>query len=160
LIPSDRKLQATQLVEQAERLARLARQLRREARELDPTVAIPQRQKRRRRPQDGRSPEAQQQQEQPQQVSDRPSPARRRFVPSAERAAAEPADASRDPGKSEISEGARLMITQMANLGGSREEILAMMRDELGIQNAEAALESLQLWNTDASSADRTSARR
>jgi hypothetical protein len=47
------------------------------------------------------------------------------------------------------------MITQMANLGASREEILTMMRDELDVHNAEAVLESLQLWSSDAGAAGR-----
>jgi hypothetical protein len=133
LIPSDRKLQATQLVEQAERLLRLARQLRREAKQLDPTVEIPTRRKRSRGPRAERSPDAEQ------RVSEQsPSPTGRRFVPAAE-----------------ISEGARLMITQMANLGASREEILTIMRDELDLHNAEAVLETLQLWSGDAGAAGR-----
>jgi len=44
-----------------------------------------------------------------------------------------------------ISEGARLMITNMATLGNSREEILLHMRDELGIEDGERILRKLSL---------------
>jgi hypothetical protein len=42
-----------------------------------------------------------------------------------------------------ISHGARLMITNLATAGSSREEILAVMRDELGLENADAILDRL-----------------
>jgi hypothetical protein len=43
----------------------------------------------------------------------------------------------------EISDGTRLMVTNMITLGSSREEILATMRDELGLENADAILANL-----------------
>ena len=42
-----------------------------------------------------------------------------------------------------ISDGARLMITNMVTAGSSREEILGLMRDELGLENADAILDHL-----------------
>jgi len=35
------------------------------------------------------------------------------------------------------------MVTNMITLGSSREEILTMMRDELGLENADAILTRL-----------------
>ena len=40
-----------------------------------------------------------------------------------------------------VSEGARMLVTQMAILGHGREEIVKSLRDELGIEDPEALLE-------------------
>jgi hypothetical protein len=45
----------------------------------------------------------------------------------------------------QISDGTRLMITNMATLGNDREEILTHLRDELGIADAEGILRKLNL---------------
>jgi hypothetical protein len=44
-----------------------------------------------------------------------------------------------------ISDGARLMITNLATSGSSRQEILEVMRDELGLKNAEEILERMRI---------------
>jgi hypothetical protein len=40
-----------------------------------------------------------------------------------------------------ISEGARMLVTQMALTGHGREEIITSLREQLGVEDAEAVLE-------------------
>ena len=79
----------------------------------------------------------------------RPLPRQRRFAPTSEPTATElienRAEIQRPGDDPEISDGARLLITGMAISGSSREEMLDLMRDELGLENADAILESLSL---------------
>jgi hypothetical protein len=67
----------------------------------------------------------------------------RRFAPASERPDTVEADGGREPDGTEISDGTRLMVTNMITLGSSREEILATMRDELGLENADVILARL-----------------
>lgn len=136
--PADPRRHAAQLLEQADRLMRLARELRREARRLNASLQVPRRQA------DGPGPGTQ-----PSTMPESPEPeqqllvGRRRFAPASERSEKLDAETGREPGGMEISDGTRLMVTNMITLGSSREEILAMMRDELGLENADAILARL-----------------
>jgi hypothetical protein len=117
---------------------RLARELRREARLLDASLEGP-----RRRP-DPRGPRNEPNaRPKPPAPGQAPPIARRRFTPGRERPDPVGADASREPDGMEISDGTRLMVTNMITLGSSREEILATMRDELGLENADVILARL-----------------
>jgi hypothetical protein len=117
---------------------RLARELRREARRLNASLETP-----RRRP-DGPRPDARRSARPESPEPEQPSPIRqRRFARASERSDTLVAETGREPGAMEISDGTRLMVTNMITLGSSREEILAMMRDELGLENADAILARL-----------------
>ena len=50
-----------------------------------------------------------------------------------------------EPDEVPISDGARLMITNLATTGTSREEMLELMRNELGLEDAEAILDRLSI---------------
>jgi hypothetical protein len=145
--PADPRRHAANLLEQAEGLMRLARELRREARRLNASLEAP-----RPRP-DGQSPGAQRSARPESSESGRLSPVRRRrFAPASKPsdgvraesgrkvAGIEISESGRQPEGMEISDGTRLMVTNMITLGSSREEILTMMRDELGLENADAIL--------------------
>jgi hypothetical protein len=117
---------------------RLARELRREARRLNASLEAP-----RRRP-DGPRPGTQRGARPKSSEPAQPPPVRRRrFAPASERSDGLDAETGRQPDGMEISDGARLMVTNMITLGSSREEILATMRDELGLENADAILARL-----------------
>ena len=126
--PGDPQRHATELLEQANQLMQLARELRREAQRLNASLD--------------------QVASQP-PVSEPPLPRQRRFAPASEPTATElienRAEIQRPGDDPEISDGARLLITGMAISGSSREEMLDLMRDELGLENADAILESLSL---------------
>jgi hypothetical protein len=78
--------------------------------------------------------------------SARPEPAReRRFSAASEIREPVPSGTDGAPDDLPISEGTRLMITNLATAGTSREEILRLMRDELGLENADAILDRLIL---------------
>jgi hypothetical protein len=68
----------------------------------------------------------------------------RRFAPASERRD-EGASIEGEPDELPISDGARLMITNLATTGTSREEILELMRNELGLEDAEAILDRLTI---------------
>jgi hypothetical protein len=141
--PADPRKHAAQLLEQADRLAQLAHELRREARRLNASLGLPV------PPTDGsRRPAKRSPRRAPQVSAERPQVRERRF------AAASDESNSNDgtdrpvehrPEDLEISDGARLLITGMAATGNSREEILGLMESELGLENAEAILQSLSL---------------
>jgi len=68
----------------------------------------------------------------------------RRFAPASERRD-EPGSIEGEQDELPISDGARLMITNLATTGTSREEILELMRNELGLEDAEAILDRLSI---------------
>jgi hypothetical protein len=69
----------------------------------------------------------------------------RRFAPPNERPpSGEPGGEAGSDGL-QISDGARLLITNMAITGSTREELLALMEKELGLENADAILERLSI---------------
>ena len=68
----------------------------------------------------------------------------RRFAPASERRD-EGASIEGESDELPISDGARLMITNLATTGTSREEILELMRNELGLEDAEAILDRLTI---------------
>src|SRR3954463_12217984 len=122
--PSDPKKHAAELLEQANRLMRVAHRMRREAYRLNEALGVPVR-----RPND-RS-----------RSSGRPARGEGKFAaaqgphfgPGHKPSEVEANSRAAAADDLRISEGARLMITNMATLGNSREEILLHMRDELGI---------------------------
>jgi hypothetical protein len=128
-MPTNPQRHAAELLNQANQLMQLAREFRREAQRLSASLD----QVASQRP-----------------VSEPTRPLQRRFAPASERTATEQIENSRTeiqriPDDLEISDGARIMITGMAITGSSREEMLDLMRDELGLENADAILESLNL---------------
>ncbi len=124
----------------------LARELRGEAQRLNASLAVPE--SRGVASVDGSEPSTARPERPPgagSLLAETLAPAReRRFAPPSERASAQ-LDGEAEPGELPISDGARLLITNMALLGSSREEILGMMRDELGLENPDAILEQLRL---------------
>jgi hypothetical protein len=68
----------------------------------------------------------------------------RRFAPASGRRD-EPGSIEGESDELPISDGARLMITNLATTGTSREEILELMRNELGLEDAEAILDRLTI---------------
>jgi hypothetical protein len=74
-----------------------------------------------------------------------PAVRERRFARASGRPDPVPSVMDGEPDEVPISEGARLMITNLATAGTSREEILGLMRDELGLENADAILDRLIL---------------
>jgi hypothetical protein len=117
--PSDPKLNAATLLGQADRLTQLARELQHEARRLNAALGVS-------------GPPA-----------ESGSGRERRFAPASERQGRVATEVAPEPDDLPISDGARLMITNMVTLGSSREEILELMRDELGLENADAILDRL-----------------
>jgi hypothetical protein len=119
----DPREQAAGLLEQADRLMQLSRELRQQARRLTAALGEP----------DSRT-----------EVGD-PEGAipRRRFAPSDKQPRA--GSGAEEGGDPALSYGARLLITNMALGGSSREEILTVMRDELGLENPEAILDRLSI---------------
>ena len=74
-----------------------------------------------------------------------PEPEQERRAPR-EQSPAEPARPPRSIGNnSHVSEGARLLATQMAVAGSSRDEIAWRLRDEFGIQDSSAILDEIGL---------------
>ena len=69
----------------------------------------------------------------------------RRFAPASERREEGATSIEGEPDELPISDGARLMITNLATTGASREEILELMRNELGLEDAEAILDRLSI---------------
>jgi hypothetical protein len=121
---SDPRKHAAELLDQADRLIQLAGELTREARLLNPALGVPP------------ATELEEQAE---------SPHQRRFAPSIERREEADPGLDRESDDLPISDGARLMITNLATLGTSREEILELMRDELGLKDAEAILDRMRI---------------
>jgi hypothetical protein len=70
----------------------------------------------------------------------KPAP-KRRFKPEAARAPAP----KRQPQKEELSEGLRLLTTQMSVAGAPREEIAERLRDEFAIKDPERILKAMGL---------------
>jgi hypothetical protein len=137
--PTDPKQHAALLLDQADQLVQLARELRREARRLNGSLGLPEH-----RPLDSMDPGVTSSiVSTPPAVSASSAAPRRRFVPASE--GIEPAEIDGRPDDLGISDGARLMITGMAISGSSREEIMELMQDELGLENADAILRSLRL---------------
>jgi hypothetical protein len=138
--PSDPRKHAAQLLEQSDRLARLAHELRREALRLNASLGVPARHpaKPQRRPK--RSAQTA-----PRAAGDRPPVRERRFASTSDGSDGADRPTDRESGDLEITDGARLVISSMAITGSSREEILVLMEDELGLKNADAILESLSL---------------
>ena len=62
--------------------------------------------------------------------------------PASESAPEEPVDNDRPE---EVSEGLRLLTTQMSVAGADREEIAAALKDEFGVENPDAILKSIDL---------------
>jgi hypothetical protein len=113
----DPRMHAATLLDQADRLTLLAGELQHEARRLNAALG-------------SSAPRA-----------ESGTVRERRFAPASEgRVATEVAGEEDDL---PISDGARLMITNMVTAGSSREEILGLMRDELGLENADAILDHL-----------------
>jgi hypothetical protein len=145
-VAADPRKHAAQLLQQADRLAQLAYELRREARRLNASLGIPvpptDGSRRRVKPSPRRAPRV---------SAERPQARERRFAPAPDGSNANDGNDGTDrpierkPDAPEISDGARLLITGMAITGSSREEILGLMEDELGLENADAILESLSL---------------
>jgi hypothetical protein len=134
--PSDPKKHAAELLEQADQLAQLAREMRREARRLNASLGVPVP-----RPTDSGGPR-----KRPREKAQAPasqSARERRFASTGGQPESGPSGADRLPDELAISDGARLMITNMATTGSSREEILGVMRDELGLEDANAILDRL-----------------
>jgi hypothetical protein len=135
--PSDPRKHAAELLHQADRLTELARELRREARRLNASLGVPV-------PRSTGSDRRQRPRTKAQAPAGQSPPVReRRFAPTDGQRQPVPAGADRQPDELPISDGARLMITNMASAGSSREEILGLMRDELGLENAGAILDRL-----------------
>jgi hypothetical protein len=116
---------AAELLGQAERLTQLAGELRSEAERLNAALEA-----------SSQGPEEQ---------ASPPGGRWRRFVPTSDRRDAVSPGAEREPQDLPLSDGARLMITNLATTGSSREEILELMRDELGLEDAEAILDSMRI---------------
>jgi hypothetical protein len=135
---ADPKKHAAELLDQADRLTLLARELRREARRLNASLGnpVPQPKDSRRRA-EGSGSRSRGSTVQPAAAGER------RFAPEGE--VRHPVTAGTDGSEDglPISHGARLMITNLATAGSSREEILTVMRDELGLENADAILDRL-----------------
>jgi hypothetical protein len=135
---SNPRAHAARLLDQADRLMQLAHELRREARRLNAAFDA------RGRRQDGSKGKSAPPAVRAERDLDQSAPvSRRRFAPAAEGAQPGRTRVERHVGELEISEGARLMITNLATAGASREEILGQMRDVLGIENAESILNQL-----------------
>ena len=97
--PGDPKLHAATLLDQADRLTQLARELQHEARRLNAALGVS-------------GPPA-----------ESGSVRERRFAPASERQGRVATEVAPEPDDLPISDGARLMITNMVTLGSSREEI-------------------------------------
>lgn len=76
----------------------------------------------------------------PQQVAAGP-PARGSVDPSAQQAPGAPQAPPQDPTR--VSEGARLLATQMAVAGSTRDEIAWRLREEFAIHDASAILDEI-----------------
>jgi hypothetical protein len=111
----DPRQHAAELLEQADRLTDLARELRTEAQRLNAALKDPELLR------------------------------ERRFAPSSEETEGAATGLPGESGELPISDGARLMITNLATSGSSRQEILEVMRDELGLKNAEEILEWMRI---------------
>ena len=111
----DPREHAAELLDQADRLTRLASELQNEARRLNAAL------------------------------EDAASRRERRFAPASERREEGATSIEGEPDELPISDGARLMITNLATTGTSREELLELMRNELGLEDAEAILDRLSI---------------
>jgi hypothetical protein len=134
--PSNPRAHAAWLLDQADHLMQLAGELRREARQLNAALDA------RRRRQDGSKGKS----ESPavraaRDAKQRAPVSKRRFAPEGAQTRRSGVQPQADELK--ISEGARLMITSLATAGTSREEIVGLMRDVMGIENAETVLDEL-----------------
>jgi hypothetical protein len=138
--PRDTRKHAARLLNQADRLMELARDLRREARRLNASLELPVH-----APTGNKGRGDGVRREPSRRPKQRPPARGRRFAPSGERSGAARPEARREPDDLEISDGARLMITNMAAGGSSREQIIGVMRDELGLDNPDSILERLSL---------------
>jgi hypothetical protein len=120
---SEPREQAAELLEQADRLMQLSRELRQQARRLNAALGEPGSRTETGEP-EGAIPGG-------------------RFAPSGEQPSA--GSEAEEGGDPRLSYGARLLITNMALGGSSREEILTVMRDELGLAHPEAILDRLSI---------------
>ena len=111
----DPREHAAELLDQADRLTRLASELQSEARRLNAAL------------------------------EDAAARRERRFAPASERGDEGATNMEAEPDEVPISDGARLMITNLATTGASREEMLELMRNELGLEDAEAILDRLSI---------------
>jgi hypothetical protein len=136
--PRDPRKHAVELLKQADRLADLAAQLRREARHLNAALDIPVPE-----PSDGEGRTDGHDEQTARAPRPQPPVRRRRFKPASKSPSATRPETRRDP--NELSDGARLMVTNLASVGTGREEILRLMRDDLGLENADAILERMKL---------------
>jgi hypothetical protein len=138
LTPGDPRKHAAELLEQSNRLMRVAHRMRREAYRLNESLGVPVRRRHERSRSSGR-PES--------GGEESPAAQGRRFAPEHEAPEViESAESTVGAANGlQISDGTRLMITNMATLGNDREEILTHMRDELGIADAEGILRKLNL---------------
>jgi hypothetical protein len=149
---ADASRHAAQLLEQADQLVRLASEMRREAQRLDSSLAISARRA------SGSSEPDVSSRTGTMPAPDEPSPPRqRRFAPASERLEVARSEIDRHADdlqapddlqisdEGHISDGLRLLITGMAITGSSREELLELMRVELGYEHPEAILDSLNL---------------
>jgi hypothetical protein len=66
-----------------------------------------------------------------------------RQVTASGRASRQPAAPARDPGDGGVSEGARLLATQMAVAGSGREQIERRLQDEFGIRDPSPILDQI-----------------
>ncbi len=117
--PGDPRMHAATLLDQADRLTHLAGELRREARHLNAALDLS-------------APSA-----------ESGTVRERRFAPASESRSRVATEVAAKQDGLPISEGARLIITNLATTGASREEILSLMRDDLGLENADAILDRL-----------------
>ena len=106
---------AAELLDQADRLTRLASELQNEARRLNAAL------------------------------EDAAPRRERRFAPASERREEGATNMEAEPDEVPISDGARLMITNLATTGTSRGELLELMRNELGLEDAETILDRLSI---------------
>lgn len=117
--PGDPRMHAATLLDQADRLTLLAGELQHEARRLNAALG-------------SSAPRA-----------ESGTVRERRFAPASEGQGRVATEVAGEEDDLPISDGARLMITNMVTAGSSREEILGLMRDELGLENADAILDHL-----------------
>lgn len=139
--PTDPRKHAARLLQQADQLVETARELRREARRLNASLGI------RQAGGSGRSDDSPKRSAQGNSpVTKQPVQSReRRFAPPSERPPSGESGGEAAPDELQISDGARLLITNMAITGSTREELLVLMEKELGLENADAILERLSI---------------
>jgi hypothetical protein len=124
-------------------LVETARELRREARRLNASLGVPSRQAGASGQSDG-STKRSARRDSP--VTKQPAQYReRRFAPPSERLQSGKLGGEAATDDLRISDGERLLITNMAITGSTREELLALMEKDLGLEDADAILERLSI---------------